>query len=129
MVTIKKIMSKNILRVSEETTVKEAAKIMKTSKIGCLLVEKDKTPVGIITETDIVRRLVAEEKDAGITQVKTIMSSPLLSIDASKSVIDANDMMDKNSIRHLIIKEEGLIVGVVSSRDMMRPLYMEGEEW
>lgn len=129
MVTIKKIMSKNILMVSGETTVKEAAKIMKTSKIGCLLVEKDKTPVGIITETDIVRRLVAEEKDAGITQVKTIMSSPLLSIDASKSVIDANDMMDKNSIRHLIIKEEGLIVGVVSSRDMMRPLYMEGEEW
>jgi signal-transduction protein with cAMP-binding, CBS, and nucleotidyltransferase domain len=129
MVTIKKIMSKNILMVSEETTVKEAAKIMKTSKIGCLLVEKDKTPVGIITETDIVRRLVAEEKDAGSTQVKTIMSSPLLSIDASKSVIDANDMMDKNSIRHLIIKEEGLIVGVVSSRDMMRPLYMEGEEW
>ncbi len=129
MVTIKKIMSKNILRVSEETTVKEAAKIMKISKIGCLLVEKDKTPVGIITETDIVRRLVAEEKDAASTQVKTIMSSPLLSIDASKSVIDANDMMDKNSIRHLVIKEEGLIVGVVSSRDMMRPLYMEGEEW
>lgn len=129
MVTVKKIMSKDIKRVDSETTVKEAAKIMKSMKIGCLLIEKDKTPVGIVTETDIVRRLIAEEKEAANTPVKTIMSSPLITIDAGKSVIDANDMMDKNNIRHLFVTEDGLIVGVISCRDMMHPLYMEGEEW
>lgn len=129
MVTVKKIMSKDIQKVDGEITVKEAAKVMKTKKIGCLLVEKDNVIIGIVTETDIVRRLIAEGKDPESTQVKIIMSSPLLTIDAGKSIIDANDMMDKNNIRHLAVKEDNIIIGVVSSRDMMRPLYMEGEEW
>lgn len=129
MVPVRKIMTRGIHKVAAETTVKEAAKAMKAKKIGCLLVEKDKAIIGIITETDIVRRLIAEGKDPDSLQVKTIMSSPLLSIDASKSVIDANDMMDKNNVRHLAVKEDNIIIGVVSSRDMMRPLYMEGGEW
>lgn len=129
MVTVKKIMSKDIQKVDGEITIKEAAKVMKTKKIGCLLVEKDNVIIGIVTETDIVRRLIAEGKDPEITQVKIIMSSPLITIDAGKSIIDANDMMDKNNIRHLAVKEDNIIIGVVSSRDMMRPLYMEGEEW
>lgn len=129
MVTVKKIMSKDIQKVDGEITIKEAAKVMKTKKIGCLLVEKDNVIIGIVTETDIVRRLIAEGKDPESTQVKIIMSSPLLTIDAGKSIIDANDMMDKNNIRHLAVKEDNIIMGVVSSRDMMRPLYMEGEEW
>ncbi len=129
MVTVKKIMSKDIQKVDGEITVKEAAKVMKTKKIGCLLVEKDKVIIGIVTETDIVRRLIAEGKDPESTQVKIIMSSPLITIDAGKSIINANDMMDKNNIRHLAVKEDNIIIGVVSSRDMMRPLYMEGEEW
>lgn len=129
MVTVKKIMSKDIQKVDGEITIKEAAKVMKTKKIGCLLVEKDNVIIGIVTETDIVRRLIAEGKDPESTQVKIIMSSPLLTIDAGKSIIDANDMMDKNNIRHLAVKEDNIIIGVVSSRDMMRPLYMEGEEW
>lgn len=129
MVTVKKIMSKDIQKVDGEITIKEAAKVMKTKKIGCLLVEKDNVIIGIVTETDIVRRLIAEGKDPESTQVKIIMSSPLITIDAGKSIIDANDMMDKNNIRHLAVKEDNIIIGVVSSRDMMRPLYMEGEEW
>lgn len=129
MVTVKKIMSKDIQKVYGEITIKEAAKVMKTKKIGCLLVEKDNVIIGIVTETDIVRRLIAEGKDPESTQVKIIMSSPLITIDAGKSIIDANDMMDKNNIRHLAVKEDNIIIGVVSSRDMMRPLYMEGEEW
>ena len=129
MVTVKKIMSKDIQKVDGEITIKEAAKVMKTKKIGCLLVEKDKVIIGIVTETDIVRRLIAEGKDPESTQVKIIMSSPLITIDAGKSIINANDMMDKNNIRHLAVKEDNIIIGVVSSRDMMRPLYMEGEEW
>lgn len=129
MVTVKKIMSKDIQKVDGEITIKEATKVMKTKKIGCLLVEKDNVIIGIVTETDIVRRLIAEGKDPESTQVKIIMSSPLITIDAGKSIIDANDMMDKNNIRHLAVKEDNIIIGVVSSRDMMRPLYMEGEEW
>ncbi|MBI5042535.1 MAG: CBS domain-containing protein [Nitrospirae bacterium] len=129
MVPIKKIMTKGALTIDEKTTAKEAARIMKTKKVGCLLIEKNKEAIGIITETDMVRRLVAEERDPNATQIKTIMSTPLLTIDAEKSIIDANDMMDKNRVRHLAVTEEGKIVGVISCRDVMHPLYMEGEEW
>jgi len=129
MVPVKKIMTKEVLMIDEKTSVKEVARMMKTKKIGSILVEKNNEVIGIVTEADIVRRLVAEERDPNTTLVKTIMSSPLLTIDAEMSIIDANDMMDKNRVRHLAVKEEGKIVGLVSCRDVMHPIYMEGEEW
>lgn len=129
MVPVKKIMTKNVLRVDAKSTAKEVANVMKTKKIGSLFVEKDKEIIGIVTETDMVRRLVADERDPNNTSVTTIMSSPLLTIDAERSIIEANDMMDKNHIRHIAVTEEGRIVGIVSCRDVMHPIYMEGEEW
>ncbi|MEK6677861.1 MAG: CBS domain-containing protein [Nitrospirota bacterium] len=130
MVPVRKIMTKGIQKVDANMSVKDVAKIMKTKKIGSILVEKDKELVGIVTETDIVRRLVADGKNPEGTQVKTIMSSPLLTVDIEKSIIDANDLMDKNHVRHLGVTDEGKVVGLVSCRDMMHPVFMEGiEEW
>ncbi|MFZ3066190.1 MAG: CBS domain-containing protein [Nitrospirota bacterium] len=130
MVPVRKIMTKGIQKVDANMSVKDVAKIMKTKKIGSILVEKDKELVGIVTETDIVRRLVADGKNPEGTQVKAIMSSPLLTVDIEKSIIDANDLMDKNHVRHLGVTDEGKVVGLVSCRDMMHPVFMEGiEEW
>lgn len=130
MVPVRKIMTKGIQKVDGNMSVKDVAKIMKTKKIGSILVEKDKELVGIVTETDIVRRLVADGKNPEGTQVKAIMSSPLLTVDIEKSIIDANDLMDKNHVRHLGVTDEGKVVGLVSCRDMMHPVFMEGiEEW
>lgn len=130
MVPVRKIMTKGIQKVDADMSVKDVAKIMKTKKIGSILVEKDKELVGIVTETDIVRRLVADGKNPEGTQVKAIMSSPLLTVDIEKSIIDANDLMDKNHVRHLGVTDEGKVVGLVSCRDMMHPVFMEGiEEW
>lgn len=130
MVPVRKIMTKGIQKVDANMSVKDVAKIMKTKKIGSILVEKDKELVGIVTETDIVRRLVADGKNPEGTQVEAIMSSPLLTVDIEKSIIDANDLMDKNHVRHLGVTDEGKVVGLVSCRDMMHPVFMEGiEEW
>ncbi|MBI3353588.1 MAG: CBS domain-containing protein [Nitrospirae bacterium] len=129
MVPVRKIMTKGIEKVDANISVKDVARIMKAKKIGSILVEKDKELVGIVTETDIVRRLVADGKNPEGMQVKAIMSSPLLTVDIEKSIIDANDLMDKNHVRHLAVTEEGKVVGLVSCRDIMHPLYMEGEEW
>ena len=130
MVPVRKIMTKGIQKVDANMSVKDVAKIMKTKKIGSILVEKDKELVGIVTETDIVRRLVADGKNPEGTQVKAIMSRPLLTVDIEKSIIDANDLMDKNHVRHLGVTDEGKVVGLVSCRDMMHPVFMEGiEEW
>lgn len=129
MVPVRKIMTKGIEKVDANMSVKDVARIMKAKKIGSILVEKDKEFVGIVTETDIVRRLVADGKNPEGMQVKAIMSSPLLTVDIEKSIIDANDLMDKNHVRHLAVTEEGKVIGLVSCRDIIHPLYMEGEEW
>ncbi len=129
MVPVRKIMTKGIEKVDANMSVKDASRIMKAKKIGSMLVEKDKELVGIVTETDIVRRLVADGKNAESTPVKAIMSSPILTVDIEKSIIDANDLMDKNHVRHLAVTEEGKVIGLVSCRDIIHPLFMEGEEW
>lgn len=129
MLTVGKIMSRNILKVDANTSVTEAAKIMRDKKVGCLLIEQNKKLTGIITEADIVRKIVADGKDPINTQVTAVMNSPIVTIDAEKSIIEANDLMDQGQIRHLAVAEEGRIVGIVSSRDIMHPQYMEAEEW
>lgn len=129
MVSVKKIMSTNLKKASDAITAKEAAKLMRDNRIGCILIENGEEITGVITEADLVRKVVAEGMNPDNVQAKAIMSSPLLTIDAEKTIIDANDMMDKHITRHLGVTEEGKIIGVISSRDIMHPQYMEGEEW
>lgn len=129
MVSVKKIMSTNLKKASDTITAKDAAKLMRDNRIGCILIETAGEIAGVITEADLVRKVVAEGVSPDTVQARTIMSSPLLTIDAEKTILDANDMMDKHVTRHLGVTEEGKIIGVVSSRDIMHPQYMEGEEW
>lgn len=129
MVSVKKIMSTNLKKASDTITAKDAAKLMRDNRIGCILIETGGEIAGVITEADLVRKVVAEGVSPDTVQAMTIMSSPLLTIDAEKTILDANDMMDKHVTRHLGVTEDGKIIGVVSSRDIMHPQYMEGEEW
>lgn len=129
MLTVGKIMSRNILKVDANTSVTEAAKLMRDKRVGCLLIEQNRKLTGIITEADIVRKIVADSKNPVNTQVTAVMNSPIVTIDIEKSIIEANDLMDQGQIRHLAVAEEGRIVGIVSSRDIMHPQYMEAEEW
>lgn len=129
MVSVKKIMSTNLKKASDTITAKDAAKLMRDNRIGCILIETGGEIAGVITEADLVRKVVAEGVSPDTVQARTIMSSPLLTIDAEKTILDANDMMDKHVTRHLGVTEDGKIIGVVSSRDIMHPQYMEGEEW
>ena len=76
--------------------------------------------VGIVTESDLVRKGVASNKDAGGTRVSAVMSSPLLSIDINRTVRDASQVMAERGVRHLAVREQGKIVGVLSIRDLVK---------
>lgn len=130
MIQVKKLMTKNLLKISANATVKESADIMKNSKVGSILVSKENEIIGIITETDIIQKVVAGDLNPYVTKVENIMSFPLLTIDSEKTIIDANDLMDKKHVRHLGVTEEGELVGVISVRDLLHPIYLEkGESW
>jgi len=120
MSTVSKIMSKALKTVGPEVSVVSAAKKMQTAKIGSLFVKKGKNLIGILTDTDIVRRAVSTNKSLGKLTVEEIMTTPICSIEGSQPVDDAQDMMAELGVRHLAVTQAGEIVGVVSVRDLLR---------
>jgi CBS domain-containing protein len=116
---VSSIMTKSPRSVSPTTSVVSAAKTMKSARVSSLFVKKGKQLVGIVTDTDIVRRAVSSGKPLGKLTVEKIMTSPIRTIDASRPVDDAQDMMGDHSIRHLGVTRGGEIVGVVSVRDLL----------
>jgi len=129
MITVKKIMTPNVYSLSHDTTVRKASKIMKEKNIGSLYIKKNDKLIGIVTETDIVRKGVADNVDMDLASLGDIMSSPIYTIDINKTVTEANEMMDKHKVRHLAVKEGEDIVGVISARDLLHPIYLDGEGW
>ncbi len=119
MSTVEKIMKKPIKTVGPGLSVVGAAKKMKTARVGSLFVKKGKKLVGIVTDTDIVRRAVSTSKPLGKLTVEKIMTSPICTIEGSESVDDAQDMMADLGMRHLAVTKAGEIVGVVSVRDLL----------
>jgi CBS domain-containing protein len=118
-------MSKSLLKIDGKSSIQDAAKLMKRERVGSLLVTQGNGFNGIITETDIIQKLVAANLDPAKIAVETIMSAPLLTIDADRPVLEANDLMDRKHVRHLGVTERGKVVGMISVRDLLYPLYLE----
>ncbi|HJU06666.1 MAG TPA: CBS domain-containing protein [Nitrospiraceae bacterium] len=119
MSTLAQVMRKKLKVVPHTASIKEAASRMRDERVSALFVEKGGSFVGIVTDTDLVRRGVAEGVDIGKTAVETIMTSPIVTIDGIRTVQDAHDMMGDLSVRHLGVTERGQITGVVSVRDLL----------
>jgi CBS domain-containing protein len=85
-------------------------------------VEDEGKVQGIVTETDIVRKVVAANLPLAVTTAGQIMSAPLITIDRARSVAEADELMNRYSIRHLAVTEGGRVVGILSVRDLLRPI-------
>jgi CBS domain-containing protein len=114
------MMSRKILTVAPSAPVVDAARIMREAKIGALLIAEGTQYVGIISETDVVRKVVAAEKDAARLPVSEVMMAPIITIEIDRSAHEASDLMAERAIRHLAVTEDGAIVGMLSVRDLLR---------
>jgi signal-transduction protein with cAMP-binding, CBS, and nucleotidyltransferase domain len=112
-------MRRELKKIAHDKSVREAAKRMSDERVGSLMVEKGGQLVGIVTETDVVRRAVAGGKDLGKITVESIMTSPVATIESMRTVQDAHDMMGDLGVRHLGVTEQGKLVGLVSVRDLL----------
>ncbi|WP_455389651.1 CBS domain-containing protein [Petrachloros mirabilis] len=119
MSTVSRIMTKRPKTIGPKTSIVSAAKTMRTARVGSLFVKKGKQLVGIVTDTDIVRRAVSTNKNLGKMTVEKIMTTPICSIEGSQPVDDAQDMMGDLGVRHLAVTQGGSIVGVISVRDLL----------
>ena len=111
--SISKFIQEPIL-VPVTESVQNAAHRMAQRKAGCVVVTSNGDPIGIVTEWDILSRVVAEGKDASQTQVRQVMSAPVQSVSPQTKVGDALSMMVKKGIRRLVVKEGDRLVGIVT---------------
>ena len=112
-------MSSPVLSIDSELTVQEAAQQMHAKNVGALLVRVCEEYVGIITETDLARKVVALGLNLETTLVSSVMTKPLLSMDRYFPVEEAEEFMQKHKIRHLAVTEEDEIVGMLSVKDLV----------
>ena len=120
-ILVKDIMTKAIISVNTETTVFQVAKMMEQSGIGAVLVKKNGNLSGIITDRDYATKIVSHNLSSD-TPVATIMSSPLITINYNESISAAAERMTDKKIRKLAVTNNGNIVGLITSTDLVTQL-------
>ena len=125
MITVDKLMTRNLVNIQVGMSAIEAAKLMKNYKVGSVFVKQENRIVGIITEPDIIRKVVGAERIPYYIQVEDIMSSPIIGIDGRRSITEAADLMERYGTRHLAVYSGDAIVGVLSVRDLLHPVSID----
>ncbi len=114
------LMQTKIETIGTDDTTQQAAQRMEQKHIGALLVQQEGEMQGIITERDLIQKILPKEKDPADVQVGKVMNKPLIDIDINRTVLDASDLMAEKWIRHLPVTDNGVIVGILSVRDLIR---------
>lgn len=114
------MMNRDIRTISPDATLAEAAGLMRDARVGALLVSGQGAYLGVVTETDLVRKAMAGGLDLTHERVQKVMSSPLITIEIDRSAHEASDLMAEKGIRHLAITQDGQVVGIISVRDLLR---------
>jgi CBS domain-containing protein len=117
---VEDVMVKEVITIDENATVKEAAEVMNKFEIGCLIAIRKGKAMGIITERDLLKRVVADAKDANKTKVKDIMSSPLVVVEPTMDLEEAVKLMFQMKIKKLPVVDGKRLVGLISLTDIAR---------
>lgn len=117
---LRKIMVENIVTVKPNDTVKKVAELMNKHEIGCVIIANHKKPVGIITERDMIKRIVCNSIKPENVKASDIMSQPLIEASPNMCAGDAAKLMLEQNIKKLPVVENGQLVGLVSLTDLIR---------
>lgn len=113
-------MEKPVQKIDENLTVQEAAEIMGKRRIGALLVTKGNNDVGIITERDIMSKIIAEKRDLEKVKVNEIVSKPLITVDKDTDAEKVIEIMVEKRVRRIIVTDKDEIVGIFSTSDITK---------
>ncbi len=108
-----------LVTIDEDESVAFAAKLMRERDLGSLVVTRKGVPVGIVTERDMLKKVLADARDPKSTKVTDIMTSPPVSIEHDRSLIQAIDLMNRRRVRRMLVTENGKIVGIFTQRDVL----------
>lgn len=119
---VKDVMSKDVVKIEANKTVLDAARLMSEKGVGCLIVVSSGKAIGIITERDLVSRVLAEPFDPSKVLVSDIMSTPLFTISSDQTLNEAAELMLKFKVRRLPVVDKGVLVGIITATDLANAL-------
>ena len=122
MISVKDVMSKEVITIDIDKSIKTAAEKMAKHNIGCLVVTKGENPYGMITERDLMKKVIAVNKNYDSLKVEDIMHVPLTMITQDISIIKATELIHNKGFRRLPISKDGKLVGIVTETDLTRAL-------
>jgi CBS domain-containing protein len=130
MSTIKEVLDRKgstVLTVPGSTSVLDAIGKMSEANIGAIVIQDGAEPAGIFTERDYLRKISLEGRSSSDTPVSAVMSSPLITAPTDESTRTAMETMTERRCRHLVIVDDGRMVGLVSLGDLVKHLLVEAE--
>jgi len=116
---VRDIINRQITKLKDVASVKEAADLMSKNNIGSILVQRKGRSLGIVTERDVVKKIVAAGLPPESTKLRDVMSSPLVVIDCNASIGEAVQLMLRKKVRRLVATEGKNIVGIFTERDIV----------
>ena len=118
MAQIRDIMEKNVVTIEDDKTALDAARLISEKDVSFLVILKDNIPVGVLSESDFVKRLAANDKKASEVIVSEIMSSNFRWVEPETEIEDAIQKMLNNNIRRLVILDNNKLAGVITQTDL-----------
>ncbi|MBU0756823.1 MAG: CBS domain-containing protein [Nanoarchaeota archaeon] len=112
-------MSKPLLSIKRDQPIKEVVRIMDEKNIGVLPVVENHKAVGIITERDIIRKVVSKGLDISNTEVDAIMTKNPVCVKHTASLLELTKLMSENNFRRLLVTKDGKLVGLITAKDII----------
>lgn len=111
---------KDIVSIDGSASIAEAAQKMIENKIGSIIVIENGEATGIVTRSDMIKRVIVAHKDPGTNMINSIMSGPLISIDSQTPILDTMRFLRNKDINQVLVKRGNKLVGIVSEGDLIR---------
>ena len=120
-IKVRDIMTKALISINPSTTAHQIAKMMEQGGIGAIIVKENEIPVGIVTDRDFATKIAANNMSFD-TPAEKIMSAPLITISSESPISEAAQIMKNKKIRKLAVSDNGVIVGIITSTDLVNQL-------
>ena len=126
--TVENVMTKNIVTLQATSSIREAVTLMADKSISCIvIVDAVNNPIGIITERDIVKKVIHKNLNPDEATINSIMSSPVVTISKDTDILEAMMTMQKNRFRRVVVTDSGgKLIGLVTQTDLFKAIVTLG---